>query len=143
MLNIVVLGEAVMIPRGYGIAPRKDPFKADLKLISLILKTGGLEPYFINPDTGVKTRLTMENYERMYATYGTEKKAAQVVAPKVEAPKQVVQQPVQQNKPAEQPKPAVEEKKEEEKKEENMSITPVANPNSNNNGNNNKHNNKH
>ena len=80
MLNIIVLGSG-LIPRGYGIAPRKNPFQADLKLIKLLIDTNGLKPCFINPDTKAAVPLTAANCEKMYQIYGTEKKAKAVVKP--------------------------------------------------------------
>ena len=69
MLNIQVLGRGA-IPRGNGIAPRKDPFPADLETIELILKTGGLSIKFVNPTTGVLIPLTTANLKKMWKAYG-------------------------------------------------------------------------
>ena len=65
MLRIQVLGKG-LIPRGHGIAPKKDPFPADLTLIGIILATPGLIVKYIHPDTGKPTDLTRENYQKVY-----------------------------------------------------------------------------
>ena len=68
MLRIQVLGSG-LIPRGHGIAPKKEPFPADLNLIGIILSTGGLKVNFVHPDSGNLTALTRENYQAMYKKY--------------------------------------------------------------------------
>lgn len=68
MLKIQVLGKG-LIPRGYGIAPKKTPFPADLTLIGIILSTPGLKVNFLNPETNVFSPLTRENYQRTYKKY--------------------------------------------------------------------------
>lgn len=73
MLNIIVLGSG-LIPRGYGIAPRRAPFAADLKLIKLIVDTANLKPCMIHPETGATVPLTASNCDKMYKLYGEEKK---------------------------------------------------------------------
>ena len=68
MLRIQVLGSG-LIPRGHGIAPKKEPFPADLRLIGIILSTGGLKVNFVHPDSGKLVTLTRENYQDMYKKY--------------------------------------------------------------------------
>ena len=68
MLRIQVLGNG-LIPRGHGIAPKKEPFPADLRLIGIILSTGGLKVNFVHPDSGKLIPLNRENYQDMYAKY--------------------------------------------------------------------------
>lgn len=68
MLKIQVLGSG-LIPRGHGIAPKKEPFPADLTLIGLILSTPGLKMNYINPETGKLAPLTRENYQKVYQKY--------------------------------------------------------------------------
>ena len=58
MLKIQVLGQG-LIPRGHGIAPKKEPFPADLTLIGLILGTPGLKMNYINPETNQLAPLTI------------------------------------------------------------------------------------
>lgn len=70
MLKIQVLGKG-MIPRGLGLAPRKEPFPADLTLIQTILNTrGDFKINFINPETGKFAPLTKQNCQQMYRKYG-------------------------------------------------------------------------
>ncbi len=68
MLRIQVLGSG-LIPRGHGIAPKKEPFPADLRLIGIILSTGGLKVNFVHPNSGKLVPLTRENYQAMYTKY--------------------------------------------------------------------------
>jgi len=131
MLMIQVLGVG-LIPRGKGIAPKKEPFPADKKTIELILEHGTLIPRMFNQKTGSFITITSKNLNKLWETFGTEKAAAPV--PKVEAKKDApvdkqASQPVKANpqpqpskaKTWEPPKmetPKVEEKKEEKKEEE-------------------------
>ena len=58
MLKIKVLGTG-LIPRGYGLAPRKEPFMADLTLIQTILGTcPNLKVLYLNPISGKFDQLT-------------------------------------------------------------------------------------
>lgn len=68
MLKIQVLGNG-LIPRGYGLAPRKDPFQADLTLIRTILSTAGLKVNMIHPETNRPVEITNQNLKRMWDTY--------------------------------------------------------------------------
>jgi len=65
MIPIRVLGRG-LIPRGYGIAPRMNPFMADLTLVSTIMSTPGLIVEYLNPDSGKSVKLTRENYQKIY-----------------------------------------------------------------------------
>ena len=67
MLKIQVLGNG-LIPRGYGIAPRKDPFPADLVLIGTILNAPGLKVNMLHPD-GRYIPITKSNLKRMWESY--------------------------------------------------------------------------
>lgn len=68
MLNIQVLGKG-LIPRGLGIAPRKEPFPADYSLIATIMQTHGLKVNMIRPDDGKVVELTPNNVKRMWDKY--------------------------------------------------------------------------
>lgn len=72
MLKIQVLGKG-MIPRGYGLAPRLEPFPADFTLITTIMSTPGLNVNMIHPETGRVVPLTNQNVKRMYETYANYK----------------------------------------------------------------------
>lgn len=72
MLKIQVLGRG-MIPRGYGLAPRLEPFPADFTLITTIMSTPGLNVNMIHPETGRVVPLTNQNVKRMYETYANYK----------------------------------------------------------------------
>lgn len=67
-LKIQVLGKG-LIPRGYGLAPRKDPFNADLTLIGTILNTSGLSINFLHPEDNRLIPLTKSNLKRIWDTY--------------------------------------------------------------------------
>lgn len=68
MLKIQVLGKG-MIPRGYGLAPRKEFFKADLNLIQTILMTPGLKVNMLNPEDGKIIAVTNSNVKRLWDKY--------------------------------------------------------------------------
>lgn len=68
MLKIQVMGKG-MIPRGYGLAPRVEPFSADLTLIQTIMSTPGLEVNMIHPEEKRTIKLTNQNLKRMWDTY--------------------------------------------------------------------------
>lgn len=68
MLKIQVLGNG-MIPRGYGLAPRLEPFPADLTLIKTIMSTHGLTVNMLNPETGNFVKLTPKNVDKMWKSY--------------------------------------------------------------------------
>lgn len=94
MLKIQVLGKG-LIPRGYGLAPRLNPFPADLILIGTILSTPGLTVNYLNPDTNKMCPLTKDNLKRIYNNYGMENnnitlapQKAVLTAPKEEVPVQ-------------------------------------------------------
>ena len=109
MLKIQVLGQG-LIPRGHGIAPKKEPFPADLTLIGLILGTPGLKMNYINPETNQLAPLTRDNYQKVYAKYpnGTAVKAVVKQAeedqapttPVAPTPKEVTVAPIQEEQVA-------------------------------------------
>lgn len=73
MLKVQVEGRG-LIPRGLGLAPRKNPFPADLSLISTIMSTPGLSLRYISPDDGKSRPLTKQNLKRVWEKYGVEKR---------------------------------------------------------------------
>lgn len=90
MLNVQVLGSG-LIPRGHGIAPRREPFQADKNLIQLMLGVSTLEVYMINPDNNKKILITHANFEKLWATHSgkttkPKKKPTlnRAIAPKIE-----------------------------------------------------------
>lgn len=68
MLKIQVLGSG-MIPRLNVIAPRKEPFMADLNWITLILSTPGLEINYIDPTTDSIQSLNRANFREIYEKF--------------------------------------------------------------------------
>lgn len=68
MLKIQVLGSG-LIPRGYGLAPRKEPFPADLTLIHTIMSTPGLRVNMITPDDNRTIELNNGNLKRLWDKY--------------------------------------------------------------------------
>lgn len=113
MLNIQVKGKG-MIPRGYGLAPRLEPFPADRTLIATIMSTPGLEVYMIHPENKHAIKLTNQNFRRMwdsFSDYTPEKKLnTPVTAPSIPATKTYYE-----TKPA---KPEIEAPVQSEKKNE-------------------------
>lgn len=59
-----------LIPRGLGLAPRIEPFKADRTLIYTILSTPGLRIKYIHPETGEPKDLTNKNFKKVYDKWG-------------------------------------------------------------------------
>ena len=72
-LKIQVLGKG-LIPRGYGLAPRKDPFNADLTLIQTILSTPGLIVNYIRPEDNKPVALDRNNLKRVWDKYNNHAK---------------------------------------------------------------------
>ena len=68
MIPIQVTGSG-LIPRINTLAPRLEPFFADRTLIATIMKTPGLTVNFVNPGTGVITKLDRQNVDRIYKKY--------------------------------------------------------------------------
>lgn len=85
MLKIQVLGKG-LIPRGYGLAPRKEFFKADLNLIQTILMTPGLKVNMLNPEDGKIVAVTNANVKRLWERYRSDIPARKVVAGGITAP---------------------------------------------------------
>ncbi len=85
MLKIRVLGKG-LIPRGYGLAPRKDPFPADLTLISTILHTPGLEVHMLHPGDGHDIKVTTSNVKKLWDQYSDKRfTGTQTATPKTPA----------------------------------------------------------
>lgn len=72
MLKIQVLGKG-MIPRGYGLAPRKDFFKADLTLIHTILQCPNLKVNMLNPETNKIMPVTKTNVKTLWDKYRSDR----------------------------------------------------------------------
>lgn len=72
MLKIQVLGKG-MIPRGLGLAPRKEFFKADLNTIYAILVTPGLKVNMLNPENGSIVPVTTTNLKKLWDKYRSDK----------------------------------------------------------------------
>lgn len=117
MLDIVVLGHGI-IPRGHGLAPKKDPFPADLNLINLIISTPGLRAKAVNPTTGKLVPLNADNVLKLWNAYGSENAKKPVAAKPTPVTRPAVPQereytrPVDTSKNVSTPTPAhVEERK--------------------------------
>lgn len=144
MLRIQVLGKG-LIPRGYGLAPRLDPFPADLMMIATILNTNGLTVNYIHPEDGKPRLLTKANVKRVYDTYGNGyvvKKPVVNTAPVAPVVEQPVVEKVEETK-VEEPDYSPEEEVKEDtvqvvKSQENNKYNNNKNYH-NNKGNNNKH----
>ena len=100
MIKIQVLGKG-MIPRGYGLAPRLEPFYADLTFINTILSTPGLTVRYLNPVTMQFGDIDRKNVKRIYekyanVDYGTAP-AATVQQPHVPDKRVIAQNPASVN----------------------------------------------
>ena len=110
---IQVLGVG-LIPRGRGIAPRKDPFPATQKEIELILNHGTLIPKMYNPKTNAFIQITSSNFNKLWNAFAKETVPAKRIinipkaeTPKKEEPKREEPKPQQQynnNKNSNKPK---------------------------------------
>lgn len=138
MLKIQVLG-AGLIPRGYGLAPRKEPFFADLTLIQTILATPGLSVKMISPLDGHSVDITNGNIKRLWDKYSDYQVKTTDTKPEAQTAPVVPQTAtnVQQEK-----KTVVEQKAEETKSVDNqppkaavINTNNKANQNNNNGGN--------
>lgn len=105
MLKIQVLGSG-LIPRGYGLAPRKEPFPADLTLIHTIMSTPGLRVNMITPDDNRTIELTNGNLKRFWEKYNNYQPSAPTkttvtnpVTPKAPEPMKPVNTVQEQTKP--------------------------------------------
>ena len=162
MLYVQVLGKG-LIPRGLGLAPRKDFFKADLNLIQTILMTPGLKVNMRNPEDGKIIPVTRENVKKLWDKYRSDR-VKPVTTPnivkKVEETTTVTHVDALESKadskvdsvslvvetnPSITPIKETEEPKVEEAKEEPIAIKPIIAPeeNKNNQNNNNNNNNRH
>lgn len=65
-IKIIVDGKNVLIPRGYGIAPRKTPFAVDYTLLCTMMTTPGLTVFYVDPETNALTKVTRENAKKIY-----------------------------------------------------------------------------
>lgn len=72
MLKIRVLGKG-LIPRGYGLAPKKEPFLVDFETLGVMLYTPGLKPEYYHPGSTKFLPLTIYNAREIYNKYGNEK----------------------------------------------------------------------
>jgi len=69
MLKIRVLGQG-LIPRINSVAPRMNPFPADLTLIKTIMNTPGLKVQYIHPETRRPYDMTRENVDKVWTAKG-------------------------------------------------------------------------
>lgn len=114
MLKIQVLGKG-MIPRGYGLAPRKEPFPADYLTIGTIIKTPGLKVKYLNPESGKLMPLDGHNVKRIwdrYANWNPKNEVNDVAPPEDPKTEEKKDEEKVEDKKDEEP-PAVESKEEE------------------------------
>ena len=107
MISIRVDGRGI-IPRLGTIAPRKQPFKADLSMLATIIASPGLIAIAIDPVTKQETTLNSGNYRKIYNRL-VSKSEKQAILEEVEveaspAPPPATQPPAQP--PAQQSAPA-------------------------------------
>lgn len=149
-LMIQVLGVG-LIPRGMGIAPKKEPFPATKKEIELIMEHGTLQARMRNPKTGKFVDITSKNFEKLWETFAIDRDEKKPVINRQNATPAEIPVKKEEPKPAPQPnqvqftkqndnknqnkpkweqkqeqkhdKPAEEPKKEEEKNDESFAVT--------------------
>lgn len=124
MLKIQVFGRG-MIPRGLGLAPRKNPFMADLSLIGIIMDTPGLTVKYINPEDGRSVPLTRQNLKKVWEKYGKTKpnpSAVPVQVPNTGITPDTRPDLFQGETVTKDPIPNEEEKKEEKEKSTGFSV---------------------
>ena len=105
MIQVRILGSG-LIPRGYGLAPRKEPIWVDFKFLSLLLYSQNLKVQVLDPEKDQFIDMTLFNAKKLYDKYNRtpEVKKPEVkqpvqkeeVKPEVESIKEVVHQEPQQ-----------------------------------------------
>ena len=95
---IQVLG-AGLIPRGMGIAPKKEPFPATKKEIELIMEHGTLQPRMRNPKTGKFVDITARNFEKLWDAFAIEREEKKNTINRPKAMPSVVPAPKGEPKP--------------------------------------------
>lgn len=106
-LLIQVLGVG-LIPRGKGIAPKKEPFPATKQEIELILEHGTLTPRMFNTKTGGFVQITARNFDKLWNTFAVERDAHKRTVNRPKATPATIpvvknEEPKVVNKPAPQP----------------------------------------
>ena len=94
MIKDRILGHG-LIPRGYGLAPRKEPLEIDWNFLNILLNNGSFKIQALVPDKKEFVDITIGNAKKMYELLSkkrTEVKEVIKVEPKVVQPVKV--QPV-------------------------------------------------
>jgi len=105
MIRVRILGSG-LIPRGGGLAPRKEPMLVDFNYLSLLMNTRNLKVLYQDPVTNSFHEMTVYNFKKIYVKISpvTDSKLQEIKAAKV-AEEKVKQIEVKK----EEVKPVVEE----------------------------------
>lgn len=99
MIKVRILGQG-LIPRGYGLAPRKDPISVDWRFLNLLLNYGSFKIQYLDPEKKQFFDVTNANAKKVYEKFSAINVPADLkieepkkVEPKVVKPAVVVEQP--------------------------------------------------
>ena len=119
MIKVRILGKG-LIPRGYGLAPRKEPLEVDWNFLNILLNNGSFKIQGLDIDKKEFVEINLANAKKMYEILSKKKPSSiQKVEAKVVKPVEVkVEQPIviEEHK-VEEVIPVVEETKIEEEKQ--------------------------
>lgn len=124
MIKVRILGKG-LIPRGYGLAPRKEPLEVDWNFLNILLNNGSFKIQGLDIDKKEFVEINLANAKKMYELLSKKKPStvqkveAKVVKPvevKVEQPVVIEESKVEEHK-VEEVIPVVEEIKIEEEKQ--------------------------
>ena len=85
MLKVRILGQG-LIPRGYGLAPRKDPIEVDWRFLNLLLNHGSFKVQYLDPEKKQFFDVTNANAKKVYEKF-SDTNVRTIV--KIEEPKKV------------------------------------------------------
>ena len=65
MIRVRILGKG-LIPRGGGLAPKKEPIYVDLDYLTILVYSRNLRIQYLNPDTNKFEDLLLSNFKKIY-----------------------------------------------------------------------------
>lgn len=65
MIRVRILGKG-LIPRGGGLAPKKEPIYVDLDYLTILVYSRNLRIQYLNPDTDKFEDLLLSNFKKIY-----------------------------------------------------------------------------
>lgn len=65
MLRVRILGSG-LIPRGGGLAPKKEPILVDFNYLTILMYTRNLKIQYLDPDTNKFENMNLFNFKKIY-----------------------------------------------------------------------------